>query len=352
MADSPALTPQATRSTTLSDIARRAGVSLNTASRVLNGQVKGAYPKARLRAERIQRIADELGYRANTAARATASGRFGAVGLLFRDDGMPVGSSVVYGVNDVLKEQGLRLVLAPVHERAELEQDHPPSFFQELSVDGVLIHLMQDVPDRLIQTVGRQHRPVVYINAKLDHNAVRPDDQAIFVDMTRALLERGHKRIAFLGYTQQGTKHYSGADRRSGYARAMKDAGLTPVSHEGGRPHQGAQWLACARAILSEADRPTAVVCENDGLGHTLLYAACGQRLRVPEDLSIVSAIDHRRDVIGVEMGGVRLPFKQIGHDAARMLDRVIQAGEPQPSICLKAEFEANQTVSVRPSVS
>lgn len=330
------------RSATLGDIAREAGVSLNTASRVLNGQVKGAYPKAQMRFQRIERIAAELGYRANTAARATACGKFNAVGFLFRDDGTAVGSHLVYGVNQVLLERKLRLILSPLHRREELNQS--PAILREMSVDGLLISLMQDVPDDFRLIADSAHTPAVWINAKLDLNCVRPDDQGMARQLTEQLLARGHRRIAYLRYDHLTGKHYSSRDRHAGYCDTMLEAGLTPHDISAAR-HDDRAREAAIEGLLRCDPRPTAVVCGNDSLAYPLLYAAARFGIGVPADLSVVAVRDSERDPLGAGLSGVMVPFQKVGEAAARMLQRRIETDESQATEIIETTFSAGRTV-------
>ena len=332
------------RSATLSDVASRAGVSLNTASRMLNGQVKGSYPKVRKRVERIQQIADELGYRANTAARATASGRFHAAGLLFRDDGA-VGRSLVYGINKVLHKQGMRLILSPLHHRAEAAD--PPAILREMSVDGLLINLMQDVPEGLLDLVGRGGTPAVWINAKLGQDCVYPDDAGMVRQVTERLLKLGHRRIAYLAYDHTRGLHYSGHTRHDAYLAVMQDTGLEPMvlleTHSKPPPH----GPAIDRLLDTDrADRPTAVVCGHSALAHPLLYAAAVRSIRVPDELAVAAVMDDTQDPNGAGLSGVAVPFREIGERAATMLRQRIETQESQPVQVVRGKLVTGRTVN------
>ncbi len=316
---------------------------------MLNGRVKGSYPKVRERVRRIQRIADELGYRANTAARATASGRFHAAGLLFRDDGA-VGRSLVYGINKVLYEQGMRLILSPLHHRAEAAD--PPAILREMSVDGLLVNLMQDVPEGLLDLVGRAGTPAVWINAKLDQDCVYPDDAGMVRQVTERLLTLGHRRIAYLAYDHTQGLHYSGHARHDAYVAAMRDAGLESMilleTHGKLPPH----CPAINRLLdADDADRPTAVVCGHSALAHPLLYAAAVRGMRVPDELAVAAVMDDMQDPNGAGLSGVAVPYREIGECAATMLRQRIETQASQPVQVVRGQLVAGRTVNEQPIV-
>lgn len=336
--------PAAKSSVTLSDIATRAGVSLNTVSRVMSGKAEGKYPKAKLRAERIQRIASEMNYRANTAARATASGKFQAIGLLFRDDGTTIGSHMVYGVNQVLREHDQRLLLSPIHRSREM--DDTPAVLRDLSVDGLLVSLMQDVPPDFQEIVTQTRTPIIWLNAKLDQDCVRPDDRNIAHNITTHLLERGHRRIAYLGHADTRISHYSAADRHEGYRAAMAEAGLESLNITAGKPGNKEATQQAIQDILTLDPRPTAIVCGNDDFTLPLLYAAALRGIAVPSDLSVMSILNSDRDPLGADPAGALVPFRKVGEIAAMMLQQRIETGQHQPAQIIKATIKLGRTVA------
>ncbi len=321
-------------------VAQACGVSQPTVSRILGRHAHLYSPETRAK---VIAACDRLGYRPNTAARAIASGRFNAIGFLFRDDGSTVGSSMVYGVNQVLREHDLRLVLAPLHGRKELSQS--PAILRELSVDGLLISLMQDVPDDFRRMIKRARMAVAWINAKLEVNAVRPNDHAMAAELTGRLIERGHRRIAYLSYAYDQGHHYSGRDRYDGYASAMRAAGLTPIAIDTGGSASHSDRSGAASRLLAMDRLPTAVVCGNDSLAHPLLYFAARRGLDVPNDLSVAAIMDNERDPMGAELTGVVVPFREIGESAARMLQQRIETNEDQPAQIIQANIHDGRTV-------
>lgn len=332
------------RSVTLSDVASRAGVSLNTASRVLNGQVKGTYPKAQKRFERIQRIAAELGYRANTAARATASGKFHAAGLLFRDDGGRVGSSLVYGVNTALLEQGYRLVLSPLRQ-GDAADAHRAAL-HELSVDGFLINLLHDPAEEILTALQKTQSPCVFINAKLDQNSIRPDDARIVRSLVEQLIERGHRRIAYLARDHRTARHYSAIERFDSYRNSVIEHGLKPRWYL----EQQFDTTICCDAILEffavfGADRPTAVVCGNDAIAYSLLYAAAIRGVSVPDELSVAAVLDDDKDIAGIGLSGLAVPFEEMGEVAAKLLLTQLGDGLSFESRLLAGRVVAGSTI-------
>jgi LacI family transcriptional regulator len=135
--------------TTLSHIAREAGVTEMTVSNVLNGKNKENRPSSAKRASEIRTIAARLGYRPNAAARAVASGRFGAYGLLISSDPLRgnIFTGTWRGLFNALDEQGLRLVVGDVDATRFAEKDYLPRLVREWSVDGLIVSHTSDIPE-------------------------------------------------------------------------------------------------------------------------------------------------------------------------------------------------------------
>ncbi|MEM1210920.1 MAG: LacI family DNA-binding transcriptional regulator [Planctomycetota bacterium] len=300
---------------TVYDIAKAADVSYSTATRVLNGKADYVRPTFIKRAERIRKIALEMGYRPNAAARATSSGRFNAVGVVVRrEDKLGFGPhpSYIRGINQVLDETGNNLVMAPVDPQA-VTNDEAPRILQESMVDALIIGNDDALGEQADATLSSLHIPSVWINTKREYNAVYPDDFGGAQVMVRHLLALGHRRIAFFGSADSG--HYSSNDRAAGYATAMRDAGLTPYPLVWA--NQPRERLAMTEAAMATEDRPTAWLAI-DGGHEPVLIAATKQGLSVPEDMSLL-LIGHGQPMNSIYIDTYEIPCYWVGYYSAEM---------------------------------
>jgi len=312
-----------TKPATQDDVARAASVTPLTVRRALKGG-PGVGEGTR---ERIRKIAAELDYRPNAAARAMRRGRFGAVGLLLSTDRgrsyLP--SDLVDGIDDALAEREIQLTVVRLPDEKLTDQGFVPRILREWCCDGLLINYTDHIPDKMIDLIERSRHPAVWLNTRGEHNCVYPDDFAGSRMATRRLLQLGHRRIAYAHYTTRNPEvemavlHYSVRDRIEGYREAMREAGLTPRVFGWAAPPRP-QRPALARQWLYGPDRPTGVVAHSPESAVVVLLAAAAAGLPVPQRLSLVMIADAGRNVGGHDAATARVPMRAVGAEAVELL--------------------------------
>lgn len=320
---------------TLTDIAERAGVSFNTASRILNQGYVGTRSDAVRRAERVRLVAKEMGYRPNTMARAMRSGRFDAVGLL---QGTPNAShwlplSTQNAIRRELDGDNMSLTM----DALTLEHEQTPRILREGCVDGLLVTALGETAQRLRPHVERANLPAVWLNQKFDWDCVYPDDVQGARLATEHLLKLGHTRVAFVQrHLNPLPDHYSFKDRPLGYSLAMEAAGLaSQILPAEGKTDPAESLQALTMRWLDRADRPTAVVTYESDIATTVCGAAYRIGLRVPEDLSIVGISELPIDSLGIRITTCRIPGHELGLAAVRMLREKMKTGESVKAMAL-----------------
>lgn len=340
-------------SATMTDIARRVGVHRMTVSNVLNGRLASKRSDAAERAAEIRRVAEEMGYRRNTAAVATRTGKTGFVGMIRS----PLVDHSVHepafdsGLDEALHEHGLCLVRDIIDDDAT----QAPRIVEENAVDGLLINYAFGTPEPVRELLDRCHIPAIWINRKRDFNCVRPHDEGAAYEATRRMLQLGHRRITLLNdiYNAPGTaNHYSHSDRVAGYRRAMNEAGLaidfrSVPRRPSDTPHRAVRnhTLDNMRALLESPDRPTAVLCLNNG--RVLLHAAALAGLSVPNDLSVITFDNDAGADVHVTIDRVLVRWKAIGVAAVQELLSLIEDPDQlRPPVLIPLEFHSTGTVS------
>ena len=275
----------AVKKPTIKDVARLAGVSFKSVSRVVNNE---AWVSDDVRS-RVQAVIEQLNYQPNRTARLMRTAPFS---LAFVYDN-PNSHYVIEMQNGILSEcrkKGFELVIHPTDSGSEQVRQELTSMIGTNQVGGVILTPPLSESTELVQQLLEQEAKVVRIVS----GAEPPDElcPTIYVDdeqagqaITRHLLEQGHQRIAFLGYHKD---HKSSLGRYRGYCAALKQAGLDVqqdlVISGNFTFDSGVQMTE----QLLQQHQATAIFGCNDEIAAGALYVARKRELRVPQDLSIV----------------------------------------------------------------
>jgi len=315
-------------SATMQNIADRLGVSLMTVSLALNG--KGNLATATRK--RIISTAQEMGYRRNAAARATATGRFDAVALLLDADlgrdHMP--ADLLYGIQQELEKRNMHLTIAHMSDQQLTSEEHLPKILSNVMADGLLINYKVRIPTELTELIDRHNIPAVWVESDRPADCVYHDNIAASRLATQHLIELGHRRIAFvdnhptcLTIDSRKPYHVSLRDRRLSYQKTMEEAGLAPrlIDYDSSglntedRIAQALHWLS-----EPAETRPTAVVSYVGATAMTIMWAAMQLNLRVPQDLSIITFVDGDAGSQIRPITRVQLNVREQGRTAIHML--------------------------------
>src|SRR4051812_6087759 len=312
--------------TSIKDVAVRAGVSVGTVSNVLNRpDMVGSTTRDRV----LTAIAD-LGFVRNESARQLRAGSGRTIGLVVLDIANPFFTDVARGVEDVANAEGLAVILCNSDDRPEKESAYL-DLLAEQRVQGVLITPTAELSPNL-ESLRHRGIPVVFV----DRQAPTTDQCSAAVDdvlggrlAAAHLLERGHRRIAFIGGSSglpQIEQRHQGVDEAVLGVCGSTD-GLTVFTPDTLTVASGRE--AGARIVGMPADRrPTAAVCANDLIALGLLQEMVRQGMKVPEDFAIVGYddIDYAA-AAAVPLTSVRKPRQELGAAAAELLFDEARAG-------------------------
>ncbi|MCX5394906.1 LacI family DNA-binding transcriptional regulator [Streptomyces sp. NBC_00094] len=271
----------------MADIARRAGVSKVAVSYALNGQ-PGVSEATRAS---IKSIAEELGWRPNSAARALTGGRAQAVGLTVRRPARTLGvepffMEFISGVEGVLSERSYGLMLQMVADQ-DSEIELCRRWWGERRIDGVFLMDLQ-AEDRRVPTVEAMGLPAVAIgppSASGTLPAIWSDDGESVHEIVRYLAMLGHRNIARVA-GPAGLAHTEVRD--TALRTACREAGI-PEATVTYTDYTGGEGASAARTLLIGPNRPTAMIFDNDIMAVAALSVAQELNLSIPADLSIVA---------------------------------------------------------------
>jgi DNA-binding LacI/PurR family transcriptional regulator len=268
---------------TIKDIAKQAGVAHTTVSRALRGSPL-IPPET---TERIRQIAAELGYRPSAAARSLKTSRSQVLGVVVSSLDDPFFSEILQGIESVAQECGYSLFVAASQHDPQREQKIVQAMVEHRA-DGVIICSTPFSAEQARQLL-EYGRPIVVVNNQSAEDyrySIYHDDVDGSRQITRHLIDLGHRRIAYLGNAASGR---TSLDRLSGFQQEMAAAGLTiPAEYifqaAGGGAADG---LAAVGHFLALPERPTALVCFNDMMAVGVLKGLQQAGLRLPEDCSV-----------------------------------------------------------------
>jgi LacI family transcriptional regulator len=327
---------------TIFDVAKEAGVSYSTVSRVLNNK-EHVSPEKR---ERVLRAMAELGYVANVQARTLAGGRSHIVGLLVHGLDTSYIGEIMKGIDNELNHANYDLMLYTTHRRKTKESAYVIKLTRNL-VDGLLLVLPRNA-EAYLETLRQRHFPHVLVDHQglptVEAPAVGATNWQGAYEATGYLIELGHRRIGFI----TGTMDVGCAQERlAGYKAALEKHGFVvdPELIREGDFLQPRGYI-CAKELLAVAEPPTAIFASNDISAFGVMEAVRDHSLQIPRDISIVGFDDIPQAAsVHPPLTTVRQPLEQMGSIAARMLLKyIVEPDQPVERIELPTELIIRQS--------
>lgn len=332
------------RDPSVKDVAAAAGVSLGTVSNVLNrpDRVK---PATRARVEQAMA---ELGFVRNESARQLRAGTSRTLGYVMLDATNPFFTDVAQGIELAAEAADLSLFLCNSNNREAREDAHVARLLQQ-RVQGILITPVNPHSPALM-AASQQRLPLVLVDRRRQDDlfcSVSVDDVLGGWLAVNHLVERGHRRIAFIG----GAMNIGQVrERLEGARAAWAEADLPPddlvvIETADLSIREG---LAAGERLAGVPRRPTAAFCANDMLALGLLQRTIGLGMRVPEDLAIIGFDDiDFAGAAAVPLSSVRQPRTELGKTAAQlMLDETTDDDHAHRQVVFSPEVVARASTS------
>jgi DNA-binding LacI/PurR family transcriptional regulator len=342
-----------TSTATIKEVARLAGVSVGTVSNVLNHPDRVSQA-VRLR---VREAITQLGYVRNDSARQLRAGRSRQIAIVVLDLTNPFFTDVVRGAESAADEQGVTVVVCNSDGNVDREHRHL-DLLEEQRVRGVLITPVDDArTSRLAQLITRG-TPVVLVDRDSGWHkrcSVAVDDVQGGRLAGEHLIERGHRRIAFVGGPMSIQQV---ADRHRGCSEAIDRAAKLITVDTPALTVAAGRDAAAEIAGLPGGRRPTAVFCANDLLALGVLQELTRRGLHVPRDVAIVGYDDIEfAGAAAVPLSSVRQPREQLGRTATELLLDEIESTGPhehrhvlfQPELVVRASSERGRGHRPRP---
>ncbi|MGI9147876.1 MAG: LacI family DNA-binding transcriptional regulator [Chloroflexota bacterium] len=312
---------------TIKDVARRAGVSHITVSRVMNGS-RLVVPST---AARVKVAARELGYAPNILARGLVRGASRTLGLLASDTTSPFVAELVRAICKLADDEAFGVNICVTDLDPERELRALASFVEQRVAGLVVGPPNRPAGDARIYELAEAGLPVVSVQRHMDHPAVHlvtGNGKSGSVQATTHLLELGHRRIAYIaGSPQVGVA----PDKLQGYREALAAYNVRPdralLVESGLSPSDG---YAAAQHLLARKPPPSAILAFSDAVAIGAMSAIAVAGLHVPEDVSVIGFDDVASAAYTLPpLTTVHQPIKELGQLAARTLIASIAGLQP-----------------------
>lgn len=311
---------------TISDVAEVAGVSIKTVSRVFNEE-----PNVREETrQRVLQVVADLDYHPNIAARSLAGRKSFLIGLLYDNPCANYILGLQSGSLDRLRGDKWRLLVVPCEDSALMGGKSTVSMVRAAGVGGVILTSPICDNAEIVNELLAARIPMVRIapadSIGVDQVApsVGMDDRSAAAEITRHLIEQGHRRI---GIILGDPTHSSNNERWIGFRRAMDEAGLElDPSLIGHGLYTFESGLEAARPLLDRPDRPTAIFAQNDDMAAAAIIAAGELGIAVPSELSVAGFDDSQiASTVWPRITTIRQPIRAMAQAATDALVKVME---------------------------
>lgn len=298
------------------EVARRAGVSVTTASRVINNS---SHPVSEAARARVLRAMEELNYRPSALARAMITKRTQIIGVIVGDSSDPYFSAIIRGIEDVARSRGYLVIVCNSERDPEVEYNYL-SLMRDYHVDGLIFaggSLQAEAAlARVMAALEELAAAGVAIVALNPHLFPAPqvsiDNVAAAREMTEYLLGLGHRRIAYIDGPADIT---TSALRLRGYREALEAAGIAPdpaLVWPGDYTLESG--LAAAQRFRASAPRPTVIFASNDQMAIGVIAGLREAGIAVPDDVSVAGLDDiPTARYIAPPLTTIEVPLYQLG---------------------------------------
>ena len=313
-----ALSAQFEGRATINDIARLAGVSKKTVSRVIN---RSPFVKEETRA-RIDAVIQQVGYTPDPQARGLAFRRSFLLGLVYDNPNAQFIVNAQEGVLDALRGSGFELVVHPCDRNSEDLVAGVRRFVERQKLHGVILLPPVSENPQIAQALQQIECQFIRLaSVRLDNTShmIVSTDREASAEAANYLEALGHRRIGFIAGP---TQHRSTHERREGFLGALEKRGVTlppELLVEGAFTFESG--VACAEALLAQRPRPTAIFAGNDEMAAGVYKAAFRLKIAIPEELSVIGFDDSPvASRLSPALTTIRLPIRDMARLAASRL--------------------------------
>ncbi|AOZ92912.1 LacI family DNA-binding transcriptional regulator [Paenibacillus crassostreae] len=306
----------------IKDVAKRAGVSVTSVSRVLNSE---KYISQRI-LEKVNQAIEELNYSPSQIARSLKKQKTSTIGIIVPDLTNYFCSTILSSIEESASEYGYNLIVCNIAENLEKELKYLHAV-QEMRVDGIII-MHQKVNQRILSFIESASMPILFscVRSPLPGRfSVLINDYQAALDATEYLIGLGHRRIAFLGGDLGDVT--AGYSRYQGYLDALHKSGI-PLNHDfikfGNYKLESGRVMM--QEILEQGECPTVVFAASDDMAVGAMNCILDYGLSVPEDISVMGFDDSLiAKAVRPMLTTMQQPVRELGRISLEYLHTLIE---------------------------
>ncbi|MER2491060.1 LacI family DNA-binding transcriptional regulator [Catenovulum sediminis] len=330
---------------TINDVAKLAGVSIKTVSRVINNE-------PRVRADTIEKVknaAKALNYQPNQSARSLASTKSYVVGFVYDNPNAYYVIDMQHGILDACRKNHYELLIHPIDSKQNNLNDELADMVQQSRVSGLILTPPLSENSALIEQLNNLGIKIVRVLSGSSEESTQTeacvfiDDHQAAFDVTEHLVLQGHKKIAFFGGDED---HGSSNERLNGFIAALKKHQIH-INYDWILPgrYSFESGVESCKKVMKLEDKPTAIFACNDEIAAGTLFSARLLGLRVPQDIAIAGFEDNPFSrQTWPKLTTAAQPTGEIASHAAELLFKQLRSmqnknKESPQSLCFKPEL-------------
>lgn len=335
-----------TTAPTIKDVASASGVSIATASRVINGKAN-VDPELR---DRVLAAIEALGFRPNQSAQNMRRGSTRLIGCVVREINIPALASFVSMAHDILAQHGYSLLLSSSSGEQRVETELLERL-SRLQCDGFILGSYAPLDEQQERFLRSLNAPIVSVDRNLPDwlDSVMADHAGAIREATRRLIALGHARIALL---TGDASLYPAQERIRGFEEAFREAGAdVPRSYVRTPGFARDDGFRATSALMAEAIPPTAIIAGGSDMISGVLHALRVRGLSIPGDVSVVGGSDTSLSRLHVPPISV-CTFSQaeMSKSAVQLLlDRIANPGTSPKHLVIPTEFIERASLAPAP---
>ncbi|WP_322906617.1 LacI family DNA-binding transcriptional regulator [Paenibacillus campi] len=324
-------------SKTIADIARIAGVAKSTVSRYLNGGSVSVATR-----HKIEQVIKETGYVPNTFAQSLKAKTANIIGTIVPRLDSFATSHTLMGIDDQLRQQGCRMLITNTSQDMNREIEAIYELARQ-KISGIIL-LAARITEAHLEAIRTTNIPVLLVGQQHEqiHSLIHNDYDASY-ELGRYVLDQGHRRLVYLGVTEQDIA--VGVRRKQGFTQAVEETNECTIAYyeTSFRMFDARQY---ARTLLQKPLDATIIVCATDNIALGVMKAAHELGIRIPEQLSVTGFGGYDvTEVVHPALTTIRYPYEEAGKLAAQDIVKLVHRQHVQMVTVMDYELLQRESV-------